>query len=159
MSYTELLNSASKCSALVIAICSLLAGCASEPIQDDWGAPNSLSNNVSAVELVANGRAFNNWNVSVIGVAYFSTEDTLLFLNMESYENFDSSSAVLIDLQGSSESLRLDMAQLESLNGRYILIEGVYEHIPRRQLQELEYLVGPDYAGAISEVNRITLAK
>ncbi len=134
----------------------VLVGC-STVNNGNWGKASASSNGVSIVELVAHGTQFDGWSISVIGVIYYDQENSLLFLNREAYRVFDSASSIQVDISSNLDRLGITREKLIKLSGKYVVVEGEYEDISRERLQSKKYVLGPDYAGRIRAITRLSV--
>jgi len=108
------------------------------------------------VEMLSVGERFNGWPVMVVGVLHFRGERSMLFLSREAYENFDTASAIGIDLRQALES-GLSSEAMRKAGGKYVRVEGEYRAYARRQLEAMEVEIGVHVAGVVQSVTRVSL--
>jgi hypothetical protein len=136
--------------AVGIAIASLLA-CAGGG-SNQFGTPADKASNqveaVSLVQLIATPLRFEGKRVWVSGVIRVEFEENRPYMTREHYQKrlWDYGVGLSFD----EDALRATTRDLETLNGRYVLVEGIFSPPPTGGIFETN--------GAITKVSQIRLA-
>jgi hypothetical protein len=109
-----------------VTCCALLVGAVHAQMdrQVQYGEVTHTARTVSLVELLAGGNKFDGKVIRVTGVLRLEFEGNALYLSKEHYTHRIAENAVWISLDYSR--LGTNRAVLSKLNGRYVLIEGVF---------------------------------
>jgi hypothetical protein len=140
----------------------LLVVVAASAHSQEWGAPHPLSTPVSMIELLASGKKYSGWRIRVKGVGYFE-DGKQLFSSKESYAMHDFASSIQIILPvEQQDTFGFTGKQLQSLNGKYLEIEGIYEHFGREELEERvrrdpDVFTSFENSGAVYGISRIVV--
>lgn len=141
--------------ALVVLVCSSLF--AQETSDWEWGDRTLQHTALSATELLADGQEFDGWKIEVRGWFSIDTEHIALFASREAYDYFDGTSSFFI---GSFSSDVFTEELLRTLDGKRVLIQGVYRDSRRDQVTEADgplgvLILGLNSAGSIEDINFI----
>lgn len=121
----------------------------------EWGSYSAAATPISLIEALSQGSEFDSWTVEVRGVAFFDSENALLFATADARLMFDTASSIQLDILGDLGRLRLPRGALPSISGRYVVVQGTYQHVPRERRTDRDIVVGTEYGGALFDVSYI----
>lgn len=105
--------------------------------------------NTSLINLISTPQKFNGKSVRLIGVCELEFEGCGLYFSKDDYDYGISKNAVWIDIDEESFSENYD--SLKNMNGKYVIIEGVFESDDNGHLDM--------YSGSIGNITRFDLWK
>jgi hypothetical protein len=111
------------------------------------GAANNKVESVSLMQLIVNPEEYHGKPVRVIGVSCIEFEGDAIWFAKEHYEHFVYMNALWIEPD--YDALGATRQQLEQFNGKYVLIEGVFNKDNHGHMGM--------YSGAIEKVTRFQL--
>ena len=90
-----------------------------------FGIHKSDAENVSIIDLIANPDKYHGRNVMIKGVVRLQFESNAIYLTKDCYNNRLSKNALWISLD--EKTLKTDLRKLRKYNGKYVLVEGVFD--------------------------------
>lgn len=137
----------------ILCLTLLFLGCKSIA-ETEWGK-SGTANPISMIDLISNGDQYNKLKVRVSGVIHVDFETSLIFFSKETYENFDTTNSILLDISNSDLDLKEEL--LEEVNGAFVMIEGDYIHVGREKLEDNEFIFGSHYVGIVTNISYVVV--
>jgi len=100
-----------------------------------WGHSDQDSHFLSVAELIGRPEYFDEQPVSVVGFAQFRDNDQPVFRLYATRDDLNDSIPAAVKTGTFDESLAIDDADLASLNGKVVLIEGTFHMYERPKLK------------------------
>lgn len=119
------------------------------PQPKSFGNASQEATDVSIVNLIATPEKYNDKLVRIIGVGQFQYEGNGIYLSIEDYNHSITKNALWLNIN--ENILNVNPNELKSFNGKYILIEGVFNSKNTGHLGI--------YSGSIEKISRIDFWK